>query len=104
MRNWMKQLGMIVSLVFAVGGPSTALAYPPQCEEVCACDDNCDKPCYYFNYYRTTCGAYGASCVDNCRGSNTQASVSQEPQEQQEAQQAEDVCTEHSQQHTSAES
>lgn len=107
MRNWMKQLAVSVSLVFTVGGPSTALAYPPQCYEVCTCESSCDEPCYYMNYYQTTCGGFGASCVDSCRGSAPQASASQEAQEQRkqhESQQAGDACTKQAPQPASSES
>jgi hypothetical protein len=99
----MKQLGMSVSLVLAVGAPSTALAYPPQCYEVCSCEYSCEEPCYYFNYYRTTCAAEGAPCTETCRGSDVQASVSQEAQELREVQQVGEVCTEQTRQPASAE-
>ena len=94
MRNWMKQVGMAFSLVFAVGGPSTALAYPPQCMDVCSCASSCAQPCYW-GTYRTTCAE--EICTDYCRGSDPQASVNPEAQEGQDAQQQqadEDVCSE----------
>lgn len=92
MRKLMMQLGTSLSLVFAVGGPSTALAYPPQCWDVCSCASSCASPCY-LGTFRTTCA--DEICVDYCRGSDTQASVSEEQQESQVQQDAEqDVCTE----------
>ncbi|WNG34060.1 hypothetical protein F0U61_10755 [Archangium violaceum] len=93
MRNWTKQLGVAFSLVFALGGSSTALAYPPQCMDVCSCEDLCTSPCYE-GTYRTTCSDY--ICRDYCRSSDTQASLTEEAREQQESvQQADEaVCSE----------
>jgi hypothetical protein len=92
MRNLMMQLGASFSLVFALGGPSTAVAYPPQCMDVCSCRSSCAAPCYQ-GTFRSTCA--DEICVDYCRGSDTQAAVSEEQQESQVQQDADlDVCTE----------
>jgi hypothetical protein len=92
MRNLMMQLGTGLSLVFALGSPSTALAYPPQCMDLCSCASSCTKSCYQGTFH-TTCA--DEICVDYCRGSDTQASVTEEQQESQVQQDAEqDVCTE----------
>ncbi|MFP2926044.1 hypothetical protein ACLESO_12660 [Pyxidicoccus sp. 3LG] len=99
MRNWMMQLGTGLSLVFAVGAPSTALAYPPQCIDVCSCESLCTDPCYR-GTTRVTCAK--EICVDSCGGSSTQASLTQEAREQQESDA--DVCTEQPEQTPSAES
>jgi hypothetical protein len=94
MRNWMKQLGASVSLVFTLGVSSTALAYPPQC--------SCSTPCYY-GTKRFSCA--DEICADQCRVGSTQASLTQEqqkPQEQQDA--SRNMCTEQDQQSASSES
>jgi hypothetical protein len=107
MQNWMKQLGLTFGLVFAVGAPSTALAYPPQCMDVCSCASSCTRSCYW-GTYPTNCGAEEV-CVGSafCGGLldtlDTQASVSQEAQEAQQ-QADEDVCAEQAEQTVSAES
>ncbi len=99
MRNWMKQVGMAFSLVVAVGGPSTALAYPPQCMDVCSCASSCAQPCYW-GTFRTNCGE--ELCQGMCAGSAPQASVNEESQEVQQ-QGEEDVCTEPAPESASAE-
>lgn len=104
MRNWMKQLGVSVSLVFTLGVSSTALAYPPQCTDVCSCQSSCSTPCYY-GTVRFSCAE--EICVDLCKGRSTQASLTQEQEEQQpkEHQDASrNVCTEQDQQPASSES
>ncbi|QSQ25509.1 hypothetical protein JY651_11490 [Pyxidicoccus parkwayensis] len=95
MRKLLTQLGAGLGLIFAVGGPSTALAYPPQCMDIYVCDclTPCDSPCYQ-GTHRTTCGNAYELCEDNCRGSDTQASVSQEQQSQAQQDAEQDVCTE----------
>ena len=102
MRNWMKQLGTWLSLAFTLGVSSAALAYPPQCWDVGACSDSCEKICYY-STYRTTCADWEV-CVDAyvCGGNGVQASPSsEEAQEQQDA--SRDVCTEQAQESGSSE-
>lgn len=105
MRNWMKQLGTGLGLLFTVGTASTALAYPPQCMDVCSCISSCAAPCYEGTSYRTTCSEW--LCVDNCRAISPLASTSssQEQKDAQEQQDAsEDVCSEQAQQSTSVKS
>ncbi len=100
MRNWMKQLGTGLGLLFTLGIASTALAYPPQCMDVCSCDSSCAASCYE-GTYRTTCSDW--ICVDYCRATSPQASTEQQDaQEQQDA--SEDVCSEQAQQSTSVKS
>lgn len=100
MRNAMKQLGMGLGVLFALGTSSAALAYPPQCMDVCSCSSSCAAPCYQ-GTFRTTCS--DEICKDYCRGSAPLASVSQsqssstqDEQEQQDASQ--DVCSEKTEQ------
>lgn len=107
MRNWMKQLGTRLSLVVSLGVSSTALAYPPQCVDVCTCESYCDMDCYAGATFRTTCGEDGALCREVCgvgatQAALSQASLSQDAQEQQDA--SRDVCTEQAQPSASAES
>lgn len=104
MRNAMKQLGRGLGFLFALGTSSAALAYPPQCFDVCSCATSCAKICYQ-GTAPTTCA--DEICVDYCRGSAPQASVSQsastqDDQEQQDVSQ--DVCTEQSEQTASSKS
>ncbi|MFL5354185.1 hypothetical protein [Archangium sp.] len=104
MRNAMKQLGMGLGVLFSLGSASVALAYPPQCYDVCSCNSSCTATCYQ-GTFRTTCS--DEICVDYCRASAPQASVSQssstqDEQEQQDASQ--DVCTEKTEQARSSKS
>jgi hypothetical protein len=106
MRNAMKQLGMGLGVLFSLGSASVALAYPPQCYDVCSCTSSCTKSCYE-GTYPTNCGDSAALCIDYCRSSAPQASVSQssstqDEQEQQDASQ--DVCTEKTEQARSSKS
>jgi hypothetical protein len=100
MRNWMKQLGTSLGLVFTLGVSSTALAYPPQCPDVCGCADSCGKICY-MSTHPTTCAEWEV-CVDYCRSSAPQASLTPEAKKQQDASQ--NVCTEQAQEPVSSES
>jgi hypothetical protein len=102
MRNWMKQLGTRLSLVVSLGVSSTALAYPPQCVDVCTCESYCNMDCYAGTTFKTTCGEDGALCREVCGVGAAQASLSQDAQEQQDA--SRDVCTEQAQPSASAES
>jgi hypothetical protein len=106
MRNAMKQLGKGLGVLFALGTSSAALAYPPQCFDVCSCSSSCTKICYD-GTYPTNCGDGGYSvCIDYCRSSAPQASASpsssQDEQEQQDASQ--NVCSEKTEQVKSAKS
>lgn len=47
--------------------PTTALAYPPQCDEKCTCRSKCTDTCY-IGWTSTTCGEADWRCVDNCVG------------------------------------
>lgn len=96
MYNWIRQLG----IVFALGISSPALAYPPQCNDVCKCSSSCAKGCS-IGTYPTTCAEWEV-CVDECRHSTPEASLSPEAQEQQDV--SRDVCTEQDQESVSAES
>jgi hypothetical protein len=102
MRNWMKQFGASVSLVFTLGVSSTALAYPPQCMDVCTCQSSCAAPCYY-GTKRFSCA--DEICADQCRVGSTQATLTPEQQKSQEQQDAsQNVCTEQEPQSASSES
>ena len=102
MRDWMKQLGTSLGLLMTVGTASTALAYPPQCMDVCSCNSSCASPCYQ-GTFRTTCSE--EICVDYCRATDTQAALTQEQQGAQEQQDAsEDVCSEQTPRSTSVKS
>lgn len=106
MRNAMKQLGMGFGVLFALGASSAALAYPPQCFDICSCSSSCTKTCYD-GTYPTNCGDSAGICIDYCRGSAPEASVSQtsstqDEQKQQDASQ--DVCSEKTEQVKSAKS
>ncbi|PTL79764.1 hypothetical protein [Vitiosangium sp. GDMCC 1.1324] len=104
MRNVMKQLGMGLGLLFSMGTASTALAYPPQCMDICSCASSCTAPCYQ-GTFRTTCS--DEICKDYCRGTAPQASLSstQEQKDAQEQQDAsENVCSEQAEQSASVKS
>jgi len=107
MRNGMKQLGMGLGLFLSLGTSSAALAYPPQCMDVCSCSSSCAAPCYQ-GTFRSTCA--DEICVDYCRSNDIQASVSQAPstegaQDTQEPRDAsQDVCDERARQATSSKS
>ncbi|WNG26149.1 hypothetical protein F0U62_20570 [Cystobacter fuscus] len=108
MRNWMKQLGTSLGLLMTVGTASTALAYPPQCMDVCSCSSSCASPCYE-GTFRSTCSDW--ICGDYCRAPVTQATVTQEQQDAQEQQDTQeqqdasgDVCGEQAPRSTSAKS
>lgn len=99
MRNWMKQFGIGVSLLFTLGVSSTAMAYPPQCMDVCSCASSCAQPCYY-GTKRFTCADEICECAGKV--SSPQASSTQKQQEQQESQEQQDasqnVCTDQAKQ------
>jgi hypothetical protein len=104
MRNAMKQLGMGLGFLFTLGTSSAALAYPPQCYDICSCSSSCITTCYQ-GTARSTCA--DEICVDYCGASAPRASVSQssstqDEQEQQDASQ--DVCTDKTEQAQSSKS
>lgn len=106
MRNAMKQLGLGLGVLFALGTSSAALAYPPQCMDTCSCRSSCSSNCYEGTHL-TTCGASGELCVDVCRSSAPQASASQSSSTQDEQKQqdaSQDVCSEKTEQVKSAKS
>lgn len=102
MHKWMKQLG--TGLVFTLGISSTALAYPPQCMDVCSCSSLCTQPCYE-GTHRTTCAD---DICGGCLAKDTQASLTPQSQTEQEAQSprdaSQDVCTDRSEAPVSSES
>ncbi len=98
MRQWMKQLGTVFSLVLTLCVSLTAHAAPPQCDDTCDCNTPCDTVCYNGPVgmrVKTTCGegATNSLCMELCTwDSDSQAAPLQEAQEQQDV--SLNVCTE----------
>ncbi|MDC0710982.1 hypothetical protein POL68_21095 [Stigmatella sp. ncwal1] len=90
-----------LGLGLALAASPAALAYPPQCMDVCSCASSCDQPCF-LGTKRFTCAE--EICTDYCFASAQQTSGDSESQEPQEAQESSgDVCTEQAQGSASAE-
>lgn len=71
--NALRKSLMAVAAVLAVA-PAAALAYPPQCMDVCT--QYCAQPCYE-GTYRTTCGDSGF-CFAPAQPANETASVAEQ--------------------------
>ena len=94
MRNGMKQLGLGLGVLFALGTSSAALAFPPQCDTVCSCSSTCTQTCYEGTLPSNcgagwTCGCAGVK--DAAQASLSQVSTTQKDQEPQQSQELKDA-------------
>ena len=53
--SFLKKAFVVAILVTIFSAPA-AIAFPPQCDEVCTCSSPCEAPCYVGAHFRSTCG------------------------------------------------